>query len=438
MDTGLIGFIVFFAAMALIIYFKRDKLERHGILFMIKTTKLRNKIQKNATKYRKFWNIYFNIGVVVSILTMIFGIGFLINNTLTIASGTSEAGFALVLPGISSDFSYQQGLFLVPIWYWIIAIIILMFPHELSHAVALAMNKLKIKSLGAFILLFIPGAFVEPDNKQLSKASKWKQLQVFGAGSFSNLITAGIFIILLNLLLVVAYTPQGIYYSYPADKINRTDIIEMSNFTDGLAEIKTHNMTYLITTSWWDQQENLTEIYVLEDWPAIRSGLSGTINKIEGYNIGSSEDVSAILSNYKPYDTISIETSEGIYNITLADNNGRAFLGITTGYDPISNIIAPMNYRAYVIKNPMFEQVGEFLIILISFVIMVCIGVAIVNLLPMKPFDGGLIAEVLTNAKFANILSGIIFIMLIYNFSPMIYNFAIILYNFAGHYLFFI
>ncbi len=425
MDTGLIGFIVFFAAMALIIYLKRDKLERHGIIFMVRTTKLRSKIQKNAIKHKKFWNFYFNAGIVISILAMFFGIGFLINNTLTIASGVSEAGFALVLPGVSSKFSYQQGLFLVPIWYWIIAIIILIFPHELSHAVALAMNKLKIKSLGAFIFLFIPGAFVEPDNKQLSKASKWSQLQVFFAGSFSNLITAAIFILLLNLLLVVAYTPQGIYYSYPADKINRTDIIEMGNFTEGLAEIKTHNMTYLITNVWWKQQENLTELYVFEDWPAIRSGLSGTIKGIEGNEISTSEDVSAILSNYKPYDTISIETSEDIYNITLADNNGRAFLGITTGeVNPLINIIAPMNYRAYVIKNPFFEQVGEFLIILISFIIMVCIGVAIVNLLPMKPLDGGLVTEVLTNAKFANALSGIVFIL--------------ILYNFVGPYLFFI
>ncbi|RLJ00596.1 MAG: hypothetical protein DRP06_01745 [Candidatus Aenigmatarchaeota archaeon] len=424
MDTGLIGFIVFFAAMVMIIYLKRDKLERHGIVFMMKTTKLRNKIQKNAIKYKKFWNFYFNLGVIVSILTMVFGIGFLISNTLTIASGTSEAGFALVLPGISSEFSYQSGLFLVPIWYWVIAIIILIFPHELSHAVALAMNKLKIKSLGAFIFLFIPGAFVEPDNKQLSKASKWKQLQVFCAGSFSNLVTAVIFILLLNILLVVAYTPQGIYYSYPADKINKTDILEMGNFTDGLAEIKTPSTIYLITSLWWNQQENLTEIYVFEDWPAIRSGLSGTIKGIEGYDISTSEDVSAILSNYKPYDTISIETSEDIYNITLANNNGKAFLGITTGYDPIANILAPMNYRAYVIKDPIFEQVGEFLIILISFVIMVCIGVAIVNLLPMKPLDGGLVTEVLTNAKFTNILSWIIFIM--------------ILYNFVGPYLFFI
>jgi len=416
MDSGLIGFVIFVAITGLIAYLKRDKIERQGIILMLRTKKFKQDIKKHAIKHRKFWNIYFNIGICVSFLAMFFGIWYLMNNTISIASGIGSSGFALVLPFPTSSFSFQPGLFLVPIWYWLIAIIILIFPHELSHAFALSINKLRIKSLGLILFLFIPGAFVEPDEKQLKKASKFKRLQVFCAGSFSNIVTALFFVFILNIFLSIAYTPAGIYYSFPAEKINKTEIIEINNLTNRMMELKTENNTYLLTNTLFKEQKNKTEIIVFQDWPAARNNLSGTIKKIDNYWINTPKDVSFILSKHKPNDTILIETTKGIYNITLAENNGKPFLGIVTSYDPILDFIAPMNYRDYEVKNRNFEKIGEFLLQLISFIIAVCFGVAIVNILPIKPLDGGLVLETLTNKKIANFISLIIFVLIIYNF----------------------
>lgn len=416
MDAGIIGFIVFILVLSIVVYLKKDKIERQGIILMLRTKKFKQDIKKHAIKHRKFWNTYFNIGICVSFLAMFFGIWYLINNTITIASGIGIKSFAIVLPFPTSSFSFHHGLFLVPIWYWLIAIIILIFPHELSHAFALSINKLRIKSLGLILFLFIPGAFVEPDEKQLKKASKFKRLQVFCAGSFSNIVTALFFILILNVFLSVAYTPAGIYYSFPTEKINKTDIIEINNLTNGMIELKTENNSYLLTNALLKEQKNKTEILVFQDWPAARNNLSGTIKKIDNYWINTPKDVSFILSKHKPNDTILIETTKGIYNITLAENNGEPFLGIVTSYDPILDLIAPMNYRAYEIKNNNFEKIGEFLLQLIVFIIAVCFGVAIVNILPIKPLDGGLVLETLTNKKIANFISLIIFILIIYNF----------------------
>ncbi len=416
MDFGLIGFVIFILVLAIIIYLKKNKVERQGIILMTRTKKFKNNIKKHAIKHRKFWNIYFNVGIIISFLAMFFGIWFLINNTLTILSGAGNPGLALVLPFPSSSFSFQPGLFLVPIWYWLIAVIILIFPHELSHAFALAINKLRIKSLGLILFLFIPGAFVEPDDKQVKKASKWKQLQVFCAGSFSNIVTALIFILILNIFLVGAYNSAGIYYSFPLEKINKTEVLEINNLTNGIVGLKTENNSYLLTNSLWKEQKNRTEISVFEDWPAARNNLSGTIKKVDNYKINTPKDISLALSNYKPYDTILIETSEKSYNITLSENNGEAFLGITTNYNPVLDLIAPMNYRAYEIKNISFKAVGSFLLKLIAFIIAVCFGVAIVNILPIKPLDGGLVLETLTNKKLANFVSLIIFLLIAYNF----------------------
>jgi len=416
MDAGIIGFIVFILVLSIVVYLKKDKIERQGIILMLRTKKFKQDIKKHAIKHRKFWNTYFNIGICVSFLAMFFGIWYLINNTITIASGIGIKSFAIVLPFPTSSFSFHHGLFLVPIWYWLIAIIILIFPHELSHAFALSINKLRIKSLGLILFLFIPGAFVEPDEKQLKKASKFKRLQVFCAGSFSNIVTALFFILILNVFLSVAYTPAGIYYSFPTEKINKTDIIEINNLTNGMIELKTENNSYLLTNALLKEQKNKTRNTCFQDWPAARNNLSGTIKKIDNYRINVPKDIPFILSKHKPNDTILIETTKGIYNITLAENNGEPFLGIVTSYDPILDLIAPMNYRAYEIKNNNFEKIGEFLLQLIVFIIAVCFGVAIVNILPIKPLDGGLVLETLTNKKIANFISLIIFILIIYNF----------------------
>ncbi len=416
MDAGIIGFIVFILVLSIVVYLKKDKIERQGIILMLRTKKFKQDIKKHAIKHRKFWNIYFNTGICVSFFAMFFGIWYLVNNALTIASGIGRSSFALVLPFPTSSFSFHYGLFLVPPWHWLIAIIILIFPHELSHAFALSINKLRIKSLGLILFLFIPGAFVEPDEKQLKKASKFKRLQVFCAGSFSNIVTALFFILILNIFLSVAYTPAGIDYSFPREKISKTDIIEINNLTNGMIELKTENNTYLLTNALLKEQKNKTEIIVFQDWPAVRNNLSGTIKKIDNYWINTPKDVSFILSKHKPNDTILVETTEGIYNITLAENNGKPFLVVVPSYNPILDFIAPMNYRAYEIKNKNFEKIGEFLLQLIVFIIAVCFGVAIVNILPIKPLDGGLVLETLTNKKIANFISLIIFILIIYNF----------------------
>jgi membrane-associated protease RseP (regulator of RpoE activity) len=422
MDAGLIGFIIFVVLIGIGTYLKRDKVERQGIIFLLRTKKLRNKIKDNALKHKKFWNIYFNVGVVVSIFFMFFGIWYILKIDSLIFFRILNAGFGLFLPSPTSSFSVQPGMIFVPIWYWLIAIIVLMVPHEFSHALAFAINKIKIKSLGLILLLFIPGAFAEPDEKQLNKVNRWSKLQVFCAGSFSNIITAIVLVVLLNIFLVVAYNPTGIYYSFPLDKINKTNILGMDNLTNGLVELKTENATYLITNQILEEQKNKTEIIVFKDWPAARSNLSGTIKQINNITISSPEDVRKALSYCKPYDKINILTSTGNYNITLADNGGKPYLGISPsvhpiwGYNPVIAFIYPMIYQHYEPKNENFKPIGNFLMMLFYLLILVCFCVGMFNMLPMKPLDGGHVLKTLTNNTFTNYVSMAILLMILFGF----------------------
>lgn len=425
MDIGVASFIIFIVTLALIVYLKRENLQFQGVLIMLKTKKLRNSIKKAVKKYPLFWKSYFTIGIFISFLGMGFGIYFLLFNALNLLSGFGAPTLSLVFPGPTSTFSVYPGVLLVPIWFWLIAIVVLIFPHELSHGLALALNKLRIKSLGVFLLLFIPGAFVEPDEKQLKKAEKFKKLQVYAAGSFSNIVIGFILVLLFHFLLFSAFSYQGLKYGYPTQVINSTKIIEINNLSEEMIELKTSEQTYLLSRSLFELQKNRTWIRVFEDWPAARNNLSGSIKKVNDVEINSRKDLASILSEHKPGDTIKIETSEGIYNITLADKNGRAFLGVSPPQEYIHalsiipsetlvNFIFPQTYKSYKLEA-LPENVGNFIYQLIFFVYNVCFGVAIINILPIKPLDGGFIIETLTNRRFANLTSLIFFVLLVFN-----------------------
>jgi membrane-associated protease RseP (regulator of RpoE activity) len=109
------------------------------------------------------------------------------------AIATTSAGGTFLLPGIN-----------LPLFEGIIALGIVLIVHEGSHAVLTRIAKVPILSSGLVLFGVIPmGAFVEPDEKKLSRVEQGKQTRVIVAGPTANLLTAIIFFILF----------MGFYYS---------------------------------------------------------------------------------------------------------------------------------------------------------------------------------------------------------------------------------
>ena len=116
-----------------------------------------------------------------------------------------EVGGAFVLPiktesGIHGDLP----IFYVPFFEWIIALIVIAIVHEFAHGVVSKRFNIKIKSSGfAFLGIFapiLPAAFVEPDEKQIKKASFFEKVSVYGAGSTSNFLFGIVFLLLFLLI----------------------------------------------------------------------------------------------------------------------------------------------------------------------------------------------------------------------------------------------
>lgn len=137
--------------------------------------------------------------VVLSLVTQSFIIlNSIYNNLFNGAVETITPGVSLILPGIN-----------IPFVEGILALAVLLFVHELSHALLARVANIKLNSAGVLLFGFIPlGAFVDPDDEELNNSKKEEQGRVIVAGSTSNFILASF---ALLLFLSLSLIPFNVY-----------------------------------------------------------------------------------------------------------------------------------------------------------------------------------------------------------------------------------
>jgi membrane-associated protease RseP (regulator of RpoE activity) len=231
LDWYTISVLVFVAILALIFYRDRKKVTRQSIMLIRKTQRGKKKLIRIGTGFPRFWKVLGTAGVVLCFAMSAYIFYFLIeligSNILT---GGHLPGLSLVLPAPGAEATVVPGAVLVPFWYWIIAIALLVIVHEGLHGIMAAMEKVRIKSMGWGLLLIIPLAFVEPDEKQLARKRAWPQLRVFAAGSFANFMLAGVVLLIGFLVSTSTVHTAGVYYGgliagYPAEEANLSGVI---------------------------------------------------------------------------------------------------------------------------------------------------------------------------------------------------------------------
>jgi Zn-dependent protease len=198
-----------------------DKNREHILLFfpfyvIFRTKRLNEWLRKLGQKYRKFWRIWFTIGVFVSIGFMIYGLYFFIHNVIELwIAPKPENAIQPMIPGVTVNFNIFS--------YLILPLLFIITFHEFSHAMASEADGLKVKSTGligaGLFYIILPGAFVEPDEFQLRspKLKSWTKLRIFGAGTFTNAIQAGIALLLvLNFPAIISpfYGPNIFQVDY--------------------------------------------------------------------------------------------------------------------------------------------------------------------------------------------------------------------------------
>jgi len=406
----LIFLVAFTLAVALFLYIRRDNLQRQGLLYLYRTRvgiKIMDWTVKNFSGIlRPAQYIIIASGYIL----LVFMVWFLAKFSWFYITSPFAAE-ALKIPILTPLIPYLPTLFkidfLPPFYftYWIIIIAIIAIPHEFAHGIFARLHKIKVHSTGFGFLGPFLAAFVEPDEKQMEKLPKVPQLAVLAAGTFANVLTTILFGAILWVFFISAFAPVGVIFNTYSTTVVNTSGIDLNdvNFSidDSFIGISIDGETYFTNPQILRQTiaQDLDFLIVFEDSPAFNAKLSGAISEIGGTKIRSFEDLSQTLGNYKPGDTVNIKTVQdngtGEYEITLDERNGKAFLGI--GIIPLRSRGILGSFYGFIakIKDPTvlyqsnLGDLGIFIFDLLWWIVIICISVALVNMLPVGIFDGG-------------------------------------------------
>jgi len=238
-DAELLPFLVFFAIVGLLVLADRKRIEVHGPLLIRKTNRGKRFIVNTGQRFQRFWSITGNIAVVAGFIASFYTLYMLLVLLAdSIVRVTPAAGVGLVLP--SPTTVVGGGFIGVPLWYWIIAAIIMFVVHEGAHGIIGASQKMKIKKLGWILFTLLPiGAFVEPDEKDVTRKKPLKQLRFFAAGSFSNFILALLVAVVITPLVLNPLTvPAQGFQVFPQEGFpfaaSEPLVVRTNNFSQGL------------------------------------------------------------------------------------------------------------------------------------------------------------------------------------------------------------
>lgn len=318
------------------------------LLLMIKTKRFRGFIDKLANLSPRFWKWYMNVGIVICFIAMVFMSYILIQSLSTVFETPSVS---VLIPGVQ----VPGSPIVIPFLSGLIAIALLIVVHEFSHGILSRVEGIDIKSIGVLLFIILPGAFVEPDEKQIEKASRVSKLRIYGAGSMANIILA---VIALLLFAAVGNFAYPAVYDYQGVEI----------------------------------------VQVLDNAPAqgyLKESM--VINHINDKVVTNSTSYSNAVLSLKPNSIANISTDTGTYSFKL-------------GANPNNKSIGYMGIKAQqhmVIKENIKKTYGDVLPWgwlaledLLKWIYIINLSVGLFNLLPMKPLDGGLMLKEVLSYKF--------------------------------------
>lgn len=344
MNYELASVIVFFSIVSYFLWRDREKAEFQKGIIIRRMYTGRRALDRMVKGNKRLFIALGNLAVAIAIFTAFLGTMFLLIFPLVFG----QKSLGLVLPTVGG-FQYPGPIISIPIWYWLISVFVIMAVHETFHAIMSRLANVKLNNYGLIFFLCLPiGAFVDPDMKKVMKLKVMPRLRIYAAGSFGNFLTA---LFIFVLILSTAYVLNA--------SIKQVAAIEST----------------------------------IEGYPAHDAGLSGVIKEINGIAIEDDHDLIEVLSDLNPGDRLLIVTTKGTYELIAVESPqdpSKAYIGIELDYSNYKYKSGPLvgeRVSMGVLRGIVFWE-G-----LLRWMLVLNVGVAVVNLLPMKPLDGGYIFE---------------------------------------------
>ncbi len=328
--------------------FRAERFGISGLPFYLvyRTTRLNKLIERISNWKPALWRTFWNVGIVTVVGAMAFIFYQLATNLLNLFFRTERAVSIqpiVPVPGLFVSFETFP--------YLVFALSVVVASHELSHGIASLTDHVPLKSTGAFFGHVLMGGFVEPDEEKLNQARNTTKLRVFAAGSFTNAVLGVLCIFLLF------------------------------NFSTTIAPF------YNVISA------GVAVGSVPENLPAHSSGIQAgdVVTSINGTRISSVVDLRQYMSGVVPGQAIAVGTQRGAFVVRTGvdpGNSSHALIGISGLTDDI-------------VYNPKIPGLSsDFPPILLHaefWLSIVLISVALINMLPMYPFDGDHFLEAALN-----------------------------------------
>lgn len=340
--------ISFYVGVSLLVYFNRDKFEFQGKVIALYKTKLGiNAMKMIARKFPRSVKTFGTLSIWAGFAGMVLIVSMIVYGVYQlIFEPSAPAMFTPVIPG----FNIPGGIYL-PLVEGLLALFIVIVVHEFSHGMVSKVYNIPIKSSGFVMFGPIPGAFVEPEEEKLEKASDKVKLSILGAGPFSN-------VVLFTLLFLVAL--GGAWFISDAYQAGG---LTVNDFTE-------------------------------EPIPGLNSG--DTIISFDGEEIGLLSDLQDSLDETTPGQQVTLGLQDREVDIELRTNpvnESRSWIGVT-----LAQVVVPANGNSFLefIQAPLFWLFGTPYALsltealgLIQWIFILSLGIGLVNLLPVGPVDGG-------------------------------------------------
>ena len=346
------------------------KLEEKGLVpygpcIMIRT-KVGLKLIDRLGRYKRVWRVMGIISRIITILLMIYIVTIIIIDLILIPSAIGKGGmgieYALAIPGLNP---------MLPIVYGWIALILAMVVHELAHGIQSRANDITVDSTGLLYAVVPVGAFVEPNEEEIEKSSRGAKMDLYAAGITTNFIVAMITFILMfsmaSATMESDYEDNPAIYGFTSNspmmeydipttsiilRIGTADVATIDDvyiYLDGTTHgFGAYDVTYLYkgTETTVNNARLGTFINgVMKNSPASTTGMeSGDfIVELNGQKIGAPASFTDFMSGTTPGSELTIKYFDSskelpIENpdayvtetVTLTNNNGKGYLGVTT------------------------------------------------------------------------------------------------------------
>ncbi len=421
----LVFLVVFILFIVFFLRRNKSKVKRQGIIFLYRADwgiKLMDYLAKKKEKTLKvlsYVSIACGYFLMISILWLIVESAY-IYLRFPITQITKAPPIAPLIPYFPQLFGLSS--FFPPLYftYFLIAVAIGGIIHEFSHGVFARLVKLKVKSTGILFAGPFLGAFVEPDEKAMEKSKIKNQLAILSAGTFANVIISVITAILIIIFFSAAFAPAGVIvntYSSVLTDIANLEIPENFSLEEKFVEVQVQNTTFLASTKVLKQtlEENRTQIILFDDAPAIRNELPlspSAIAEFNGVKVSSFEELAGQIQKMEPGENVQLKIAvrNGFFDVdpefkeyefAIGEREGKPFLGVGVippsestsvfGIKKIFNYIflGAGTLDPFTYYESSLGSFGWFIYFLLWWVLFINALLALFNMLPLGPLDGG-------------------------------------------------